>query len=73
MKRIFLWLLGALLIVLGLLIEAGMIGGFIALINRPGTTLIFLVIVFSVLIGNCIFKYGWNYTEECDKKKDITL
>ncbi|MBC8581664.1 hypothetical protein [Zhenhengia yiwuensis] len=73
MKRIFLWLLGALLIALGLLVEAGMIGGFVALINSPVIILILLVVVFAVLIGNCIFKYGWNYTEEYDEKEDITL
>lgn len=73
MKRIFLWLLGALLIALGLLVEAGMIGGFVALINNPVIILILLVVVFSVLIGNCILKYGWNYTEEYDEKKDIIL
>lgn len=63
MKRIAFYLLGFLLLVGGLLMGGGFIGGIMWLLFNPWVLLGLLVVVFSCIIGDRIYRYGFR----CDK------
>ena len=75
MKRLLFYLLGLVLLGAGLLVEGGFIGGIMWLLFNPWVLLGALVFVFSCIIGDRIYRYGFkdNHSMYEENKNDISL
>ncbi|MBU3811561.1 MAG: hypothetical protein H9893_07930 [Candidatus Niameybacter stercoravium] len=75
MKRILFILIGFLLLLGGLVVEGGFIGGIMWLLFNPWVLLGVLVFVFSCIIGDRIYRYGFRETVNIyeDEDKNVSL
>ena len=75
MKRILFILIGFLLLLGGLVVEGGFIGGIMWLLFNPWVLLGVLVFVFSCIIGDRIYRYGFkdNHRMYEENKNNISL
>lgn len=60
MKRILFYLLGLLVLIVGIALEGGFIAAIVALILHPWVALGVLVILSSCVIGDRIYRYGFK-------------
>lgn len=72
MKRILFTLIGLLLLLGGLVVEGGFIGGIMWLLFNPWVLLGALVFVFSCIIGDRIYRYGFR-CNKIDENQDNNI
>lgn len=70
MKRVLFYLLGLLVLVVGIALEGGFIAGVVALILHPWAALGALVILCSCIIGDRIYRYGFRENTKIQEEKN---
>nr|WP_307990039.1 hypothetical protein [uncultured Niameybacter sp.] len=73
MKRVLFWLLGFLLLIVGLLVEALIIWGIFTMFKYEWSVLVITILIFSIIIGNIIYKYGFKSNIPLEENKQDTL